>query len=147
MITKIYFTKMHALGNDFIILEAVTQILVLDKKLAKSLADRHFGIGCDQVLLLEPPRNPQEDFFYRIFNADGEEVNQCGNGARCVGRFILEKGLSQKKNLTLGTRQGPIHLAFNSPDIVTVFLPKPQFEPELIPINSNTPLSNNLKEI
>lgn len=131
---------MQALGNDFIILEAVTQTLLLDSKLAKNLADRHFGIGCDQVLLLEPPRNAQEDFFYRIFNADGEEVNQCGNGARCIGRFILEKGLSQKKNLILGTRQGPIHLAFNSPDIVTVLLPKPEFEPERIPINPNTPI-------
>lgn len=126
---------MHALGNDFIILEAVTQVLALDNNLAKSLADRHFGIGCNQVLLLEPPRNPQEDFFYRIFNADGQEVSQCGNGARCIGRFILEKGLSGKKELILGTHQGPLRIAFNSPDIVTVFLPKPSFEPETIPMN------------
>lgn len=132
---------MHALGNDFVILEAVTQVLVVDNKLAKSLADRHFGIGCDQVLVLEPPRNPQEDFFYRIFNADGQEVNQCGNGARCIGRFILEKGLSQKKELILGTHQGPLRIAFNSPDIVTVFLPKPSFEAKSIPLNKEMNLT------
>lgn len=131
---------MHALGNDFIILEAVTQMLAVDKKLAQSLANRHFGIGCDQVLLLEPPRHPQEDFFYRIFNADGQEVNQCGNGARCIGRFILEKGLSQKKELVLGTHQGPLRIAFNSPDIVTVFLPNPCFDPKSLPMSTDMKL-------
>lgn len=137
MISKIYFTKMHALGNDFVVLEAVTQSLVLDNKLAKSIADRHLGIGCDQILVLEPPRNPREDFFYRIFNANGQEVGQCGNGARCLGRFILERGLSQKKKLLLGTHQGPLSLSLESRDNVTVFLPKPNFEAKLIPIKES----------
>lgn len=134
---------MHGLGNDFVILEAVTQLLMLDKKLAKRIADRHFGIGCDQILLIEPPRHPQEDFFYRVFNADGQEVSQCGNGARCVGRFLLEKGLSQKNSLSLGTHQGPVHLSLKSSGEVTVFLPKPIFDPGQIPISDQAKTLKN----
>jgi len=140
MITKVYFTKMQALGNDFVVLESITQNLVLDSKLATNIADRHFGIGCDQVLLIEAPRHPQEDFFYRIFNANGEEVSQCGNGARCVGRFIVEKGLSQKENLILGTHQGPVKIHISTPEAVTVFLPKPEFEAHTIPMHITPPI-------
>ncbi|MCK4675983.1 MAG: diaminopimelate epimerase, partial [Gammaproteobacteria bacterium] len=88
----IEFTKMHGLGNDFVVIDAISQTISLNTKQIKSLADRHFGIGCDQLLLVEKASNPAAEFRYRIFNADGGEVEQCGNGARCFAVFVREKG-------------------------------------------------------
>jgi diaminopimelate epimerase len=89
---KIKFTKMHGLGNDFVVLDAIHQHFVPTPAQARFLADRHFGIGCDQVLVVEEPTQKGVDFRYRIFNADGGEVEQCGNGARCFARFVHEIG-------------------------------------------------------
>jgi diaminopimelate epimerase len=93
---KIRFTKMHGLGNDFVVLDAVSQAIDLTPAQARFLADRHFGVGCDQILVVEKAMRPDADFRYRIFNADGGEVEQCGNGARCFVRFVHEKGLTRK---------------------------------------------------
>ena len=91
------FTKMHGIGNDFIVIDAVTQSFRAEPAQMRQLADRHFGIGCDQILIVEPPELPQNDFRYRIFNADGGEVENCGNGARCFAQFVRERGLSGSK--------------------------------------------------
>ncbi|MFN6961858.1 MAG: diaminopimelate epimerase, partial [Rhodocyclaceae bacterium] len=94
---KIRFTKMQGLGNDFVVLDAVRQHFVPTQAQARWLADRHFGVGCDQILVVEPPQTENADFRYRIFNADGNEVEQCGNGARCFVRFVHEQGLTDKR--------------------------------------------------
>src|SRR5437868_2754370 len=99
MLTKIRFTKMHGLGNDFVVLDSIYQNLKLDPGLVKHIADRNLGIGCDQVLMVEPPMDPTLDFNFRIFNADGKEVEQCGNGARCIGRYVYEQRLTDKKTI------------------------------------------------
>jgi diaminopimelate epimerase len=91
---RIRFTKMHGLGNDFVVLDAINQAFVPTPAQARWLADRHFGVGCDQLLIVEKPTTPGVDFRYRIFNADGGEVEQCGNGARCFVRFVHEQGLT-----------------------------------------------------
>ena len=102
---KIRFTKMHGLGNDFVVLDAITQDFVPTPAQARFLADRHFGVGCDQILVVERASTPGVDFRYRIFNADGGEVEQCGNGARCFVRFVREQGLSDK---TRDSRRNPL---------------------------------------
>ena len=94
---KLTFAKMHGLGNDFVVLDGIRQSVALTTEQLRFLADRHFGIGCDQVLLVEPASQPEVDFRYRIFNADGGEVEQCGNGARCFVRFVHEQGLTAKR--------------------------------------------------
>ena len=132
---KIRFAKMHGLGNDFVVIDAVRQNVLLDKKLARKIAHRHLGIGCDQILLVEPPTKPDDDFFYRIFNSNGEEVAQCGNGARCLGRFIHDDGLSQKKELTIGYAKGRMKVIVESHQ-VTALLGPPSFEPKAIPIKA-----------
>lgn len=98
---KVRFTKMHGLGNDFVVLDAVTQHIDLKPEQARFLADRHFGVGCDQILVVEKPSRPDVDFRYRIYNADGGEVEQCGNGARCFVRFVREQGLTEKARSAL----------------------------------------------
>jgi len=127
------FTKMHGLGNDFVIINLVTQQLRLDAKLIRRLADRHTGIGCDQVLLVEPPRNPKADFFYRIFNADGSEVEMCGNGARCFALFVHEQQLTAKKHILAETIKGTLELLINDDDTVTVDMGLPILTPAEIP--------------
>ena len=104
------FTKMQGLGNDFIVIDAIHQPVVLDPERIRRLADRRFGIGCDQLLLVEPPRLPGTVFHYRIFNADGSEVEQCGNGARCFARFVRDQGLTDQDEIAVGTAAGPIRL-------------------------------------
>ena len=104
------FSKMQGLGNDFIVIDTINQTVDLSERQIRTLADRHFGIGCDQILLVEPPRSADTDFYYRIFNADGSEVEQCGNGARCFARFVRSKGLSPKDVIPVGTRNGNIEL-------------------------------------
>src|ERR1043166_3570663 len=114
------FQKMHGLGNDFVVLDAVTRELKLDREQIRRLADRRFGVGCDQVLLAEPAQSPEADFFYRIYNADGSEAEQCGNGARCLARFLEGLGLTQRRELILETRGGLIRTELQADGQVAV---------------------------
>lgn len=100
---KLNFTKMHGAGNDFVVIDQVTQDVAFNYEWVELISSRKFGIGCDQVLLIEPPRSKDTDFYYRIFNADGSEVEQCGNGARCIGQFIVNKKLSPKASWEIET--------------------------------------------
>ena len=129
---KLKFTKMQGLGNDFVVLDGINQAITLDREQIRKLADRHFGIGCDQLLLVEKAEG-QADFRYRIFNADGGEVEQCGNGARCFVRYVHDHGLTRKNEIRIETLSGVIspHLEVNGN--VTVNMGKPIFEPEAIP--------------
>jgi len=127
------FTKMQGLGNDFVVIDAIRQAVDLDAEAIRRLADRRFGIGCDQVLLVEPPRLPGTDFHYRIFNADGGEVEQCGNGARCFARFVRDQGLTTKTEIPVGTAAGPIRLIVEPDGRVRVDMGPPILEPEQIP--------------
>jgi diaminopimelate epimerase len=130
---RLKFTKMHGLGNDFVVLDATRAPLALERDQLRLLADRHFGIGCDQILQVEPPRSPDTDFYYRIFNADGGEVEQCGNGARCFVRFVREQGLTDKTEIRVGTQSGVIVPKLEADGRVTVDMGVPQFEPARIP--------------
>jgi diaminopimelate epimerase len=130
---RLRFTKMHGLGNDFIVLDATRERLDLNPTLVRDLADRRFGIGCDQLLVVEPPRDPATDFHYRIFNADGSEVEQCGNGARCFARFVREQGLTDKDEIPVGTAAGPIRLFIEPDGQVRVNMGAPILEPARIP--------------
>lgn len=133
---RIPFTKMQGLGNDFIVINAITNNISLSKEAIKKLADRHFGIGCDQILIVEAPSVLQKnsvDFTYRIFNADGSEAEQCGNGARCLAKFVFEHNLSNKKNLVLATKCCKIHTRLEDNGQITVILNGPIFEPKDIP--------------
>jgi diaminopimelate epimerase len=103
--TKLAFSKMHGLGNDFVMIDAVRQDIRLSADQVRWLADRHFGVGCDQLLVVEPAQTPGVDFRYRIFNADGGEVEQCGNGARCFARFVFEQGLTDKREIRVETKR------------------------------------------
>ncbi len=100
------FSKMHGLGNDFMVVDAVTQNVFFSPELIRRPADRHLGVGFDQLLVVEPPYDPDLDFHYRIFNADGSEVSQCGNGARCFARFVRLKGLTNKRDIRVSTANG-----------------------------------------
>ncbi|MBS0286424.1 MAG: diaminopimelate epimerase [Proteobacteria bacterium] len=135
MSSLIHFTKMHGLGNDFVVLDSITQQVKLNPNLIKRMADRNFGIGCDQVLLVEPPTLPTLDFNYRIFNADGKEVPQCGNGARCFGRYVYERGLTGKKQLLIGTQAGNLKVDISDLTCIQVDLGEPIFSPKAIPLN------------
>ncbi|NOX43934.1 MAG: diaminopimelate epimerase [Gammaproteobacteria bacterium] len=128
------FTKMHGLGNDFVVIDGITQVVNLDRENIKFIADRRFGVGCDQILLIESPRSSDTDFFYRIFNADGGEVEQCGNGARCLARFVMDKALTTKKTVKVATNSGVIELMLQSGELFTVNMGVPRFEPEDLPM-------------
>jgi len=130
----IQFSKMHGLGNDFVVIDAINQSIELDTETAQRIADRHRGIGCDQILIVEPPRNPEQDFFYRIYNADGSEVQQCGNGARCFARFVHDKGLTDKTTIKVETAAGPMTLNIEDDGEITVNMGVPRFEPADIPL-------------
>ncbi|MGD2113215.1 MAG: diaminopimelate epimerase, partial [Gammaproteobacteria bacterium] len=114
------FTKMHGLGNDFVVIDAIRQPVTLTAELVRRLADRHFGVGCDQLLLVEPSRAEDTDFRYRIFNADGGEVAQCGNGARCFMQFVHERGLSDRNRIRVETLSGVLELVRNPDGQVSV---------------------------
>jgi diaminopimelate epimerase len=131
---KIRFTKMQALGNDFVVIEAINQPVSLTAAQIRRLADRHFGIGCDQVLLVEPPPDETVDFSYRIFNADGSEVAQCGNGARCFARFVRAKGLTDREVIRVITASGRMTLAMADAKQVRVEMGVPKFAPVEIPL-------------
>ena len=125
---------MHGLGNDFVVLDAINQTINLKKEQMRFLADRHFGVGCDQILLVENSSRDDIDFRYRIFNADGGEVEQCGNGARCFARFVLDNKLTHKKSITVETNSGIIILEAVNGNWVRVNMGIPIFDPKEIPV-------------
>ena len=127
------FVKMQALGNDFVVIDAVRQRVRLEAETVRRLADRHFGVGCDQVLLVSPPSRPEADFDYLIYNADGGEVAQCGNGARCFAVFVHEQGLSAKRELTVATRAGLLRPRLEGDGQVSVDMGVPRLEPAQVP--------------
>lgn len=134
---KIEFTKMHGLGNDFMVINQVTQNIQINSEQIRRLSDRHTGVGFDQLLMVSPPTSPDVDFKYRIFNADGSEVEQCGNGARCFARFVRDKGLTHKDVIPVETNTGKIELRLVGQNLVTVNMGAPIFEPEQIPLQAD----------
>jgi diaminopimelate epimerase len=130
---KLRFTKMHGLGNDFVVFDGVSQTVALTPEQCRRIADRHFGVGCDQILLVEKPRRDDADFRYRIFNADGGEVEQCGNGARCFVRFVHDHGLTGKTSIRVETASGMIEPRLLDSGLVTVNMGAPRFAPAEIP--------------
>ena len=131
------FSKMHGLGNDFMVIDGVTQSVFLTDELIRKLADRHRGVGFDQLLLVEAPYDPDLDFHYRIFNADGSEVSQCGNGARCFARFVSLKGLTDKQDIKVSTANGKMVLSLQEDVQVRVNMGKPIWEPAKVPFIAN----------
>ena len=135
---KLRFTKMHGLGNDFVVLDAISQKLELTAGQVRFIADRHFGIGCDQILVVERPTQAGVDFRYRIYNGDGGEVEQCGNGARCFVRFVHEHGLATKREIRVETCSGIIAPRLEDDGSVTVDMGVPEFRPAQIPFVSDS---------
>ncbi|UTZ42573.1 diaminopimelate epimerase [Vibrio campbellii] len=131
-----HFSKMHGLGNDFMVVDCITQNVFFSQDLIRRLADRHTGVGFDQLLVVEAPYDPETDFHYRIFNADGSEVEQCGNGARCFARFVRLKGLTNKYSISVGTKKGKMTLDVEDDGEVTVNMGEPEFEPSKIPFKA-----------
>ncbi len=130
---SINFTKMHGLGNDFVVIDGINQQINLSTEQSRQIADRHFGVGCDQILLIESPKTEDTEFYYRIINADGSEVEQCGNGARCFARFVHEQGLTSNQIIDVGTTKGQIRLYLEANGQVRVNMGAPVLEPSKIP--------------
>jgi diaminopimelate epimerase len=130
------FTKMHGLGNDFVVFDGISQGVALTSEQCRKIADRHFGVGCDQILVVEKATHDGVDFRYRIFNTDGEEVEQCGNGARCFVRFVLDKGLTRKTEIRIETAGGIIVPCLEADHRVTVNMGVPRFKPDEIPFDA-----------
>ena len=135
---RLKFTKMHGLGNDFVVIDGMRQYVELTPERIRALGDRHTGIGFDQLLLVEPPETAGADFRYRIFNADGGEVEQCGNGARCFVRFVHDQGLTAKDAIVVETKRGIIHPRLEADGLVTVDMGLPRFAPSEIPFESDS---------
>ena len=133
----IKFTKMHGLGNDFVVIDGINQDISLTAEQVRFMADRNFGVGCDQLLLVEKPVSTNADFKYRIFNADGSEVAQCGNGARCFARFVRDKNLSDKNEITVDTDSGQLLLSFDQGGLITVNMGIPRHTPAEIPLKTD----------
>jgi len=131
------FTKMHGLGNDFMVLDLVSQHAHVQPRHVKQWGDRNFGVGFDQLLIVEPPSTPDADFRYRIFNCDGTEVEQCGNGARCFARFVVDKRLTAKKTIRVETKGGMIELTIANDGQVTVDMGPPRLQPEQVPFQAS----------
>lgn len=131
---SIEFTKMHGLGNDFVMIDAITQKVELRPERIRELGDRHTGIGFDQLLLVQTPDDPDADFRYRIYNVDGSEAEQCGNGARCFARFVRDRGLTRKHAMVLQTSNGRISCTVQG-DRIEVDMGEPRFAPEAIPFD------------
>ncbi|AYO32509.1 TPA: diaminopimelate epimerase [Haemophilus influenzae] len=131
------FSKMHGLGNDFVVVDGVTQNVFFTPETIRRLANRHCGIGFDQLLIVEAPYDPELDFHYRIFNADGSEVSQCGNGARCFARFVTLKGLTNKKDISVSTQKGNMVLTVKDDNQIRVNMGEPIWEPAKIPFTAN----------
>lgn len=132
------FTKMHGLGNDFMVLDLISQHAHIQPKHAKAWGDRHTGVGFDQLLLVEAPTSPDVDFRYRIFNSDGSEVEQCGNGARCFARFVIDKRLTVKKQIRVETKSGIIELNLRPDGQVTVDMGPPRLAPAQVPFQADS---------
>src|SRR5882672_9201900 len=133
---RLKFTKMQGGGNDFVVIDGVERRITITPQLARRLADRHLGVGCDQVLLVKKPQREDTDFGYRIWNADGGEVEQCGNGARCFVRFVHDKGLTKKNEIRVETLSGVIVPRLEADGQVTVDMGAPQFDPERVPFDA-----------
>jgi diaminopimelate epimerase len=131
-----HFSKMHGLGNDFMVVDCITQNIFFSPDLIRRLADRHTGVGFDQLLVVEAPYDPETDFHYRIFNADGSEVEQCGNGARCFARFVRRMGLTNKYSGRVSSKKGNMVRNIEEDDQVTVNMGVPEFEPSKIPFKA-----------
>lgn len=131
------FTKMHGLGNDFMVLDLVSQHAHVQPRHVKQWGDRNFGVGFDQLLIVEPPSTPDADFRYRIFNCDGTEVEQCGNGARCFARFVVDKRLTVKKTFRVETKGGMIELTIANDGQVVVDMGAPRLAPEQVPFKAD----------
>ena len=134
--TRLPFTKMQGAGNDFVVFDGVSRSIDLTPVQLRAIADRHFGVGCDQILLVEPPTRADTDFRYRIFNADGGEVQQCGNGARCFVRFVHDQGLTPKREIRVETASGIIVPKLEDDGRVTVDMGPPRFDPADIPFDA-----------
>jgi diaminopimelate epimerase len=130
---KLTFTKMHGLGNDFVVIDSTSERISLTSKQLQFIANRRVGVGCDQILLVERARDDATDFYYRIFNADGHEVEQCGNGARCFLKYVRRRGLTNKSEIRVGTIAGVIVPKLEADGQVTVDMGVPLFEPRDIP--------------
>ncbi|MCL4171192.1 UNVERIFIED_CONTAM: hypothetical protein GTU68_019060, partial [Idotea baltica] len=130
------FTKMHGAGNDFVVIDAISQSIKFTPKMARKLADRHFGIGCDQILVVDVPDQPDVDFHYRIFNSDGSEVEQCGNGARCFAKFVRDRKLCARNPIRVSTASGIIEITAQPDNTYTVDMGTPAFSPEQIPLTA-----------
>jgi len=133
---RLPFTKMHGLGNDFVVIDATAAPVTLTAAQLRFIADRHFGVGCDQILMVEPARTADTDFYYRIFNADGGEVEQCGNGARCFVRYVHERGLTKKTMIRVGILGGIIEPRLEADGQVSVNMGAPVFEPARVPFHA-----------
>jgi diaminopimelate epimerase len=131
---RLRFTKMEGAGNDFVVIDATRESFDLGTSTIRELADRHTGIGFDQLLVIDAPRSQETDFYYRIFNADGGEVSQCGNGARCFVRYVHDKALSNKQSIRVETASGVIEPSLETDGQITVDMAKPLFEPVEIPM-------------
>lgn len=136
---RVPFTKMQGQGNDFVVFDGVRRRVELTPERVRAIADRHFGIGCDQVLVVERAAVPENDFRYRIYNADGGEVEQCGNGARCFARFVLDRGLTQKREIRVETASGVISPRVEASGQVTVDMGAPRFDPREVPFLAPEP--------
>ncbi|MEM5316235.1 diaminopimelate epimerase [Paraburkholderia sp. JHI869] len=134
---KLKFTKMHGAGNDFVVLDGYSQDLALTPERVRALADRHFGIGADQLLIVEKPTVEGVDFRYRIFNCDGGEVEHCGNGARCFVKFVRDRKLTDLNRVRVQVQKGTITLVVQENGEVVVDMDRPEFEPALVPFNAN----------
>lgn len=141
------FSKMQALGNDFVVFDGVRQSVVLTPEQRRLLADRHHGVGCDQILVVEPASDARADFFYRIYNADGSEAGQCGNGARCLASFIRRQGLSPSDRLTLQTVHGLLVVEFADGGLLKVDMGMPVLDPAAIPFVADGPAVTHLLEV
>lgn len=134
---RLPFTKMHGLGNDFMVLDLISHPVSLSSDQIRQLADRQFGVGFDQMLLVEAPTQPDVDFNYRIYNCDGSEVEHCGNGARCFARFVLDKGLTTRREIRVRTSRGVIVLRVGEDDLITVDMGTPDFTPASLPLRAD----------
>lgn len=129
----VYFTKMHGLGNDFMVIDRISHNVKLKPEQIEKLADRNFGVGFDQLLVVEAPANPKADFFYRIYNADGTEASQCGNGARAFSKFVYERGLTYNKKLNVETISGSIQTHIEDDGRISVNMGRPRLHPARVP--------------
>ncbi len=134
---RLRFTKMHGLGNDFVMIDGVSQRVAMTREKVRKLADRNFGVGCDQVLVVEPPRSPNADFRYRIYNQDGGEVENCGNGARCFAVFVRQRSLTSKTTIRVETACGELTLLVQDNNNVTVDMGEPILAPEQVPFKAH----------